>query len=259
MARQPRIYSESGVYHVILRGINREKIFEYNTEKEYMLSIMKRYFTGDSNRNKKDKDRKIKGKLFAFCIMDNHVHFLLKESSLGIANLMQRITTSYAGFFNRRRGRSGHVFESRYTSRPVEGQRYFSNILNYIHNNPVAAGIVNISENYTWSSAFVFAQNYSGFLTKEDPIQRVGKDEKILECAWPLRISDMDILQIINNFCNQYKIRREQISKNFVHCRKIVNKLNSLEGISKLQISRLLYISTYRLSQMLVSMQADNV
>ncbi len=253
MARKPRAYSESGIYHVILRGINRKKVFEYKEEKEYLLSVLERNFTKKCSA----REQKTKGQLFAFCILDNHVHLLLKESFLGISNLMQRIGTAYALYYNRRHGRSGPVFESRYTSCPVEGTRYFNNALTYIHNNPVAAGIVETPADYHWCSAFYFRNNNTCFLIKDSPLKNTelstaGTEMPILECAWPTRISDFTIIKKINQFCKKYKIYRAQLCDYFEYQKEISLELFSIQGITKAQISRLVYISIYKLSRILI-------
>lgn len=262
MARQPRKYSDSGIYHVILRGINREKIFCEDVEKEKFLHILSRNFAGGQT----PEIGKHQGRLFAFCILDNHVHLLIKESSLGISNLMQRIGTAYANFFNRRHGRSGPVFESRYTSRAVEGKHYFSNVLKYIHNNPVQARIVKQACNYYWSSMYFYLNKSVDFLMRDFVVGNLSNedfeeamalpyfDDNLLKCNWPTRIADMAIITIINNICKTYGILRENISHHTACLITAVKKLSPIEGITKSQIARLLGIRQYELSRIIISL-----
>lgn len=262
MARKPRKYSETGIYHVILRGINREKIFGDTYEKEKLLKILRCYFVGGQTRTP-DKHQ---GRLFAFCILDNHVHLLLKESFFGISNLMQRIGTAYAIFYNRRHGRSGPVFESRYTSIPVEGTRYFSNALRYIHNNPVKAKIVQQPKDYIWSSMYFYLNNSTDFLMRgltvgnlsnedfENLMSEPYSTDGLLQCSWPTRVSDIKLIMLLNKICNTYGIVRENIIQNFNVLQKIIKQLVCIKGITKAQICRLTGIKQYKLYKILASL-----
>ncbi len=69
---------------------------------------------------------------------------------------MSRIGTSYAWWYNRKYGRSGHVFQGRYGSERVENDDYLLSVLRYIHNNPVKAKMVQEPEEYRWSSIHVY-------------------------------------------------------------------------------------------------------
>ena len=261
MARVARIYSESGIYHVILRGINRQKIFAHDEEKEKFVSILQRYFAGDDIPPQKRKN--YQGRLFAFCILDNHIHLLMEESKLGISNLMQRISTAYAIFFNRRHGRSGPVFESRYTSRAVEGNRYFTNALKYIHNNPVAAGIVKKASAYAWSSMTMYISGCVKFLAQkfvlcnfdsskfEPAVKSPYSKDDLLECSWPERVSDFTVLKIFNNLCRKYNIKKMDIGDNITLQKVLVEKLYKIKGITKVQISRVLNFTLYKLSKII--------
>ncbi|XFO68049.1 hypothetical protein SPSIL_042690 [Sporomusa silvacetica DSM 10669] len=89
--------------------------------------------------------------LYAYCLMDNHVHLVVKEGRNGIAKLMKRIGTSYVKYFNQKYQRVGHLFQDRYKSENIETDSYFVTVIRYVHQNPEKAGIDRI-ESYKWSS-----------------------------------------------------------------------------------------------------------
>lgn len=141
MSRLSRNYSQSGIYHILFRGVNQQNIFEENADfyklKETILTV------------KYD----LKFEIYAYCFMSNHVHIVLKEKNFGdISQIMKRILTKYARWYNIKYGRSGALIANRYKSVPVEIDEYFLQLIRYVHQNPIKAGIVNKIEAYPHSS-----------------------------------------------------------------------------------------------------------
>jgi len=139
MPRIPREYSETGIYHIMVRGNARENVFIDNQDKRKLLKII----------FEKKKDELFL--LYAYCIMNNHAHFVLKEMKESISNSMKKITTSYAIYFNKKYNRVGHVFQDRFRSEVIKNDSYLLSAIRYVHNNPEKAGIAN-KEEYPWSS-----------------------------------------------------------------------------------------------------------
>lgn len=132
--------SESGIYHAILRGINRRAIFEDDEDSGRFLDILEEY-------------RDLSGyEVLAYCLMGNHVHLLLRVGEEPISKAFQRIASKYVYWFNAKYDRVGHLFQGRFKSEPVEDDAYFATVLRYIHNNPVRAGICKRPEDYPLSS-----------------------------------------------------------------------------------------------------------
>lgn len=150
MPRQSRKVSSTKVYHVMVRGNEKKDIFLDDADRVKFL---------DTLRNKKLESEY---RLLAYCLMGNHVHLLVKEEGQTIARVMRRINVSYALYFNQRYSRTGHVFQDRYKSEPVDTEAYLLTVLKYIHHNPVKAGWVTSPANYRWSS-------YSEYV---DPVRR---------------------------------------------------------------------------------------
>ncbi len=153
MPRQARQKSESGIYHIMLRGINRQQIFEDDDDCQEFLCALK-------------AAKAISGfQLFAYCLMGNHVHLLLKTGAEPLEQLMKRLAGRYVYWFNVKYQRSGHLFQDRFRSEPVEDDAYFLATLRYIHQNPVKAGLAASVSDYKYSS-------YCAFLAEPDFIDR---------------------------------------------------------------------------------------
>ena len=89
---------------------------------------------------------------YAYCLMTNHVHLLIREASESLADIIKRIGTSYAQYYNKKYRHFGHLFQDRFKSEPVNNNAYFFTLLRYIHQNPVAASITRDVTSYRWSS-----------------------------------------------------------------------------------------------------------
>lgn len=140
MSRTARIESRTGIYHVMQRGADKQIIFE--TERDYIFYLKK---LGEYK-----KEYNIK--LLAYCLMENHLHMLVKTESLAnLSIMMQRLGTSYARHYNEKYFHAGYVFQGRFRCEQVESEGYLYTCIRYIHNNPVKAGISS-RDTYKWSS-----------------------------------------------------------------------------------------------------------
>lgn len=157
MARQARVVSVTGVYHIMMRGINRQRIFEDNQDEQKFLELLRQY------------QKRCGFALYGYCLMGNHVHLLLKEAahpSIATFNgedveagpgepieaVFKRIGVSYAVYFNRKYKRTGHLFQDRFKSEAIDTDEYLLMALRYIHLNPVKAGLCAGPEDYPLSS-----------------------------------------------------------------------------------------------------------
>ena len=126
--RAPRIKSKSGIYHILMRGINRQTLFEERKIAQYLC--------------KPYKDTEIcKYKLYAYCLMGNHLHLLPIEGKEPLETVMRRICNSCVLWYNKKYGRVGYLFQDRFKSEPVEDEAYFLTVLRYIFQNPLKAGV----------------------------------------------------------------------------------------------------------------------
>ena len=104
-------------------------------------------------------------KLYAYCLMGNHVHLLIKIGNDPLDTIVKRICGRYVYWFNTKYDRVGHLFQDRFRSEPVENDAYFLTVLRYIHQNPVKAGLCEKPGDYRYSS-------YSEYLSASDTIDR---------------------------------------------------------------------------------------
>ena len=149
MTRQLRKESATGIHHVMLRGINRQDIF-VDTE-DYRVFI---YYLQKLVRPKDDSGRVLPAyaTFYAYCLMNNHVHLLIREGSENLSSAVKRLAAAYARYYNTKYQHYGHLFQDRFKSEPVNDAAYFFTLLRYIHQNPVAAGLSEDVASYKWSS-----------------------------------------------------------------------------------------------------------
>jgi len=141
MGRQARQFSNSGIYHIIARGINREHIFESEEDYGYLKKIIRTL--------KEERGFSV----YAYCFMENHIHLIIKEkNSKDISLIMKQMLGRYAMYFNAKYCRSGKLIGNRYKSISVEVDEYFIPLLLYVHMNPVKAGIALRPDDYPYSS-----------------------------------------------------------------------------------------------------------
>lgn len=149
MSRQAREHSGTGIYHVMLRGINRQDIFEDDDDYGMFIRILSGLFSRPSN----DLMSTICAcHIYAYCLMPNHVHLLLREKEWELKEIMKSIASSYVFYFNKKYGRVGHLFQDRFKSEPCDDMQYFFTLFRYIHQNPVKAGLVTNVGDYKYSS-----------------------------------------------------------------------------------------------------------
>ena len=165
MPRAARVVFPSTPYHIICRGNNREPIFEEKEDFDKCLEIFRRY-----------KDQ-YGFRLYHWVLMSNHVHLLVetKENS-SLSKVMQGINLAYTIWFNRKKGKVGHLWQDRYRSAVVERDNYLLECGRYIERNPLRAGIVKDPREYSWSSYRVYGYGKRDGLTdRNDLYEGMGK------------------------------------------------------------------------------------
>lgn len=140
MARQPRKESSTGYYHVMLRGINRDFFFKDDSHKQTLLTLIK----------EQQEDNLLQ--LVSWCIMDNHVHMIIKADKANMSKASKIISLKFAARYNKVQQRSGPVFGDRYRSECIEDDAYLLGALRYVHQNPVRAKLTANISDYLWSS-----------------------------------------------------------------------------------------------------------
>lgn len=245
MARVAREKSSTGIYHIMLRGINRQTIFEDNQDRMRFIDTLAEYKEICNYR------------LFGYCLMDNHIHLLIQETDKTISDIIKRISASYVYWYNTKYDRCGHLFQDRFKSEVVENFEYFMTVLRYIHQNPVKANLAKTVDEYRWTSYKEYikksglvnvdlALNYFSndpskakvllmeFMNEDNEDQCLDivvkiklTDEEVREHIRKLGISNPSMFQIMD------KDKRDHI----------LNKLKSIEGITIRQLSRVTGLS----------------
>ncbi|MDR2569046.1 MAG: transposase [Oscillospiraceae bacterium] len=199
MPRRGRARSTTDIYHVMLRGINQQNIFEDDEDCHKMIQILI------------DVKEKSKFELYSYCLMGNHCHLLLKTLDEDIALIFKRICVRYVYWYNLKYKRIGHLFQDRFRSEVVENDRNFLSVLNYIHQNPVKAGMCVLLSDYKWSSyneymvkprvidtEFVFSLINKKELEKFHNIENTENVDKLMEYKAPIyRLSDAESKELI--------------------------------------------------------------
>ena len=140
MARKLRENIPGGIYHVYARGNARVLIYRDEVDRRIYLSRLGRVATG------------MKWRCLAYCLMNNHVHLLLETPEPNLSSGMQRLHGSYAGVFNSRHGRCGHLFQGRYGAVRISSDRQLCATAAYLARNPVEAGLCARPEDWPWCS-----------------------------------------------------------------------------------------------------------
>ncbi len=153
MPRKAREISGTGIYHVMLRGINHQYIFEERSDYWKFLKLLRQQTFPEDNQRHSLPPNCI---IYAYCLMPNHVHLLMRTTDKGLSTPLSSIAIAYAQYYNAKYDHQGHVFQDRFKSEPVNDMGYFVTLLRYIHQNPVAGGIVASVQHYPWSSWYEF-------------------------------------------------------------------------------------------------------
>ena len=142
MPRKARLDAPGTLHHVIVRGIERRRIVNDVTDRKNFVKRLGELADGTRT------------KIYAWALMTNHAHILLRSAEIGLAGFMRRLLTGYAISYNRRHRRWGHLFQNRYKSIICEEDAYFKELVRYIHLNPLRAKLVKNLEKldrYRWS------------------------------------------------------------------------------------------------------------
>ena len=141
MPRQSRIDAPGALHHVIVRGIERGKIFRSDFDRDNFLKRLSALIPETQTD------------CFAWALIPNHIHLLLRTGSVPISVLMSRLLTGYAVWFNKKYRRHGQLFQNRFKSILCQEDPYLKELVRYIHLNPLRAGLVvdmNALDNYLW-------------------------------------------------------------------------------------------------------------
>ena len=256
MTRHSREYSITDVYHIIIKGIDGQDIFYDDNDKNIFLQHLS------------ETKLKFFYKIYAYCLMSNHVHLVLSVEDSLLSKSLQSLTIKYAHYFNKKYKRSGPFVQNRFNSKIIENQRYFLEVCRYVHRNPENAGFEK-TQIYKWSS-------YKEYIT---PSQSKLVDKKILlhyfnnsvdnfvkytsfnefsltdeynelinyaEFELMDKLSDSDIIKIVMKhfgISDSSDIPCFFKQKNEHEFKELISSLKQIKGTNKTQIARIIRIS----------------
>jgi len=170
MPRQARLDTPGTLHHVIIRGIEKKPIVDDVKDKKEFISRMGALLTEE------------KTTIYAWTLMTNHAHFLLRSGPYGLSKFMRRFLTGYAIYYNHRHKRHGHLFQNRYKSIICDEDAYFQELVRYIHLNPIRANTVpNMSklDGYPWCGhAVIMGRRKHDWQDRVYVLRWFGKKEK---------------------------------------------------------------------------------
>jgi len=187
LSRKPRKKSDTGMYHIMLRGINQQIIFEDSQDYKYFLKCI---------RHAKEN---YSFEIYTYCLMNNHVHLLIAAPNSPLDQIIKSIGTKYVYYFNHKYNRIGHLFQDRFRSETILNTNYLLQVFRYILHNPISAGITNHCSQYMWT-------NYSAFIGKPDNLTNA----KYITSLFP----DHDSLLAFLNETRPHQINFMEYSEN---------------------------------------------
>lgn len=217
MARRARLRSNSQIYHVMLRGTEKQDIFIDDEDKKKILHILK------------DKKQDKAFFVYAYCILNNHIHLVIREGADDISRILKRAATSYASYFNKKYSKSGHVFQDRFKSEAINDERCLMAVIRFVHQNPEKAGIAG-ADRYLWSSWREFTGQSTVLTDCSDILCLISKDrdkalreftkygcmegrEEFLDIAGEKEICPENVNEYVNNYLKNSTLTIEDLRK----------------------------------------------
>lgn len=248
MPRKARTISSTSIYHVVVRGLDRQIMFECTRDYEKYLDILSLY------------KQECNFELYAYCLMSNHVHLLIKPIDSSLETIFRKINTHYAVWFNMKYQRVGHLQQGRFYSEPIEDSHYFINVIKYIHANPQKAGLESAPGIfYKWNSINEYLTNNYDLIDPSLALKIVNLDDLLDSYENDPNIEHLDIDTIIKrlpddvakeiihditkceNVCNFHEMnlkKRNAYIKEFYKKGISIRQMNRLTGISRGIIQR---------------------
>lgn len=176
MPRNKRIDIPGAIHHVIVRGIERRRIFIDDKDRVNFIKRLKKSLLDTSCQ------------CYAWVLMPNHVHLLIKTGKRSLTDMMRSLLTGYAIYFNHRHHRHGYLYQNRYKSILCQEDAYLQKLVSYIHLNPLRARIVqdlNELDDYSWSGHMaLIGKKYNDWQATKEALSHFGNTIKEARCYY---------------------------------------------------------------------------
>ncbi|MCK4765234.1 MAG: transposase [Candidatus Aminicenantes bacterium] len=180
--RRARITYPGAFHHGMNRGINGLDIFHGNQYKSLFLDTLA------------ETSKKLKVKILAYCVMDNHYHLILENSSGKMSEFMKRLNGLYAMYYRKIEGGTGYVFQGRFKSTLIDRDSYLVQSILYLLQNPVRAGIVQDAAEYLWSSVKSYFSNCSDDIIEAEFVNELfGSKDEFRASLYESRINGLPV------------------------------------------------------------------
>ena len=229
MPRIARKYIQTNFIHIVTQGLKKEYIFYKEEYKNEYIKLLKKNVKILKNI-----------KLISYCVMSNHAHILIHTKNIDeVSILMRKLNTSYAIYYNYMEDRTGYVFANRYYAQPVRTKRHLLVCIEYIHKNPVKAGIVKSENIYKYSTFNIFNQNKLNkevaklvFDTENYLMQFHNIDKKVDNFEVidiyeeKIGFKKVEIEDMIEEFCKTNQVSLKEVRKSNYLIMKLKNYLS---------------------------------
>lgn len=243
MPRIAREKLETCFYHVIVQGIAKEYIFEEEEDIKTYIYLIKKYC--DTH----------KVKIIAYCMMNNHGHFLLyTEDSRELSKAMQRLNITYGKYYNKKNKRIGYVFRDRFLSEPIRTERQLLNCIVYIHNNPVKAHMVEEINKYKYSSYNEYIKG-EGIATKDiiklvfgtlleyiEQFKKIHNNYEEDEFMEAFAEKEDKYKEIIKKYLEKQRTTIEEIATNKDKVKEFLREVRDKRGVPNRRLAEILKI-----------------
>lgn len=165
-----------GVHHITARGVRRQPIFVDDHDRSVYLELLS------------EAGQRFGGRIHAYCLMTNHVHLVIEDVAGELSRLVRHVNGLFAQRSNYRHGGSGHFFERRFSSSLIETDSYLVVAVEYVHRNPLEAGMVDAADEHGWSSypAYLGICRTPEFLETSMVMSYYGNDRNLLRTSTEL-------------------------------------------------------------------------
>lgn len=224
LPRNPRMYLNTEYFHVIVQGINKSFIFNLPIDMKFYI------------KNMNELKEKYNVEIIAYCVMNNHTHFLIKSKTIkNLSNYMHSLNTRYGCYYNKKYKRVGYVFRDRYKAEGIYSERQLYSCIKYIYNNPVKAGLCKKPEEYLYSNyrpviKFKTDELYTFLDIEEDSKEICNKvlEELLLEkniSFEEIKKEEKELHRLFVTLKRDYKISLREIATNYNINREKVRKI----------------------------------
>lgn len=164
MPRKPRLNLPGAIYHVMMRAKEDEKLFSAKSDRLFFYDLLA------------EGTERFGYKVHGFCLLPSGISLVLQVGDTSISRLMQNLTFRYTRHLNQRRGRQGPLFQGRFKAVVIDADQYLLDLVSYVHNAPVRAGLAKSADAYSWSghSAYLGKETLP-WLTTDDVLGRLAK------------------------------------------------------------------------------------